>query len=94
MKKELRPICEFYNSYLISTKHLLFECPYLAEARKTFPQPTNLEDILSIRNLNLLMLFRCCSYECISLQKLICTAKLLWLGDVLYSNVYIYNAVM
>jgi len=45
MKKEPRPLFEFCNTSLTSIKHLILECPHLAEERKIFPTPTSLEDI-------------------------------------------------
>jgi len=53
IKKEPRPLCEFYNTSLIPIKHL--ECTYLAEERKIIPHLTNLEEIVSLKNFNLLM---------------------------------------
>lgn len=57
LKKEPKPACEFCNISFISIKDQLLECLNLAEEKKLFPQPTNLEGILSINNINLLMFF-------------------------------------
>ena len=57
MKKEPRPSCEFCNISLISIKHLFLECPSLTKERKIFPRPANTDNIISIKNVKLLMYF-------------------------------------
>lgn len=49
-EKNRRPTREFCNVSLISIKHILLDCPSLAEERKSFLHSKEIEDILIINN--------------------------------------------